>query len=119
MDAIQALATQVMREFMKHCDISDYSLEPLNQCILDMATVGKQNESQGIYFFLLRQDSDVAQSLGPELSEEKKVPHRLCHREIMLQLPLTDRNVDCLRKQTVRVKGARRVCHPTKYLTDL
>ncbi|KID94657.1 hypothetical protein MAJ_09377, partial [Metarhizium majus ARSEF 297] len=39
MDAIQALATQLMREFLKHCDISDHSLEPFNQSILDIATV--------------------------------------------------------------------------------
>lgn len=45
MDAIQALATQLMREFLKHCDISDYSLEPFNQSIIDIATVGEQDES--------------------------------------------------------------------------
>ncbi|QLI66452.1 uncharacterized protein G6M90_00g030560 [Metarhizium brunneum] len=60
MDAIQALATQLMREFLKHCDISDHSLEPFNQSILDMATV------------------------GPELSVEKKAPHLLCHQVIVI-----------------------------------
>lgn len=48
MDAIQSLATQVMREFLKHCEISDHSLEPLNQCILDISTVGEQDESRKI-----------------------------------------------------------------------
>ncbi|KID60060.1 hypothetical protein MBR_10477, partial [Metarhizium brunneum ARSEF 3297] len=46
MDAIQALATQLMREFLKHCDISDHSLEPFNQSILDMATVGEQDKQK-------------------------------------------------------------------------
>lgn len=51
MDAIQALATQLMREFLKHCDISDHSLEPFNQSILDIATVGEQDKSKGIFLF--------------------------------------------------------------------
>lgn len=49
MDAIQALATQVMREVLKHCDISEHSLEPFNQAILDIATAGEQDERQGIF----------------------------------------------------------------------
>lgn len=121
MDAIQALATQLMREFLKHCDISDHSLEPFNQSILDIATVGEQDKQKPskVFFFLLRQDAHTAQSIGPELSVEKKAPHLLCHQVIMMALPLTDRNADRLRKQAVRVKGARQVCHPTKYLSDL
>lgn len=50
MDAIQALATQLMREFLKHCDISDHSLEPFNQSILDIATVGEQDKQKPRYF---------------------------------------------------------------------
>lgn len=41
MDAIQAIATRMMRELMKHCEISDHSLEPFNQYILDISTFGE------------------------------------------------------------------------------